>query len=278
VNSALRARLGERVRAWGLTIEQTLQTSTSIVGFGSRAAQPIVLKLIRVPGDEWDSGAVVAAFDGQAMVRVFEQAPGAILLERLVPGTALFDWPDLDDAQATDIIARVMQALKPANVPIDAPTVSGWGRAFDDYRATGNNAIDPSLLDTAQQCFNQLASSQSNITLLHGDLHHYNILFDQRRGWLAIDPKGVIGERAYEAGAALRNPVGRPAVFGDAANIEARIDRYADALGADPGRLLQWGFAQAVLSALWMIEDGLPIARAQPVLRFAQTLREMIDA
>lgn len=59
----------------------------------------------------------------------------------------------------------------------------------------------------------KLAASQDETTLLHGDLHHYNVLSDVRRGWLAIDPKGVIGEVEYEAGAIFRNPNEMPDLF-----------------------------------------------------------------
>jgi streptomycin 6-kinase len=46
------------------------------------------------------------------------------------------------------------------------------------------------------------------VRLLHGDLQHYNVLLDRKRGWLAIDPKGVVAEGEFELGAALRNPIG----------------------------------------------------------------------
>jgi streptomycin 6-kinase len=97
------------------------------------------------------------------------------------------------------------------------------------------------------------------VRLLHGDLHHDNVILDDDRGWLAVDPKGVIAEPEYEVGAALRNPFDRPVLFADPATIRKRVDRFARDLALDATRVLSWAFAQAVLSAVWTVEDGLEI-------------------
>jgi streptomycin 6-kinase len=93
--------------------------------------------------------------------------------------------------------------------------------------------------------------------VLHGDLHHFNILAATRQPWLAIDPKGVVGEAEYETGALLRNPV--PDIrnhprLGEL--LSRRISQLADELGFDKGRIRCWAIAQAVLSAWWTYEDS----------------------
>lgn len=89
--------------------------------------------------------------------------------------------------------------------------------------------------------------------LLHGDFHHENILTAQRRPWLALDPKGVIGDPAYEVGAYLYNPI----VENIAAKnmVARRIDQFSEALAIDRQRLIKWGIVQAVLSAVWSYQD-----------------------
>ncbi len=86
--------------------------------------------------------------------------------------------------------------------------------------------------------------------LLHGDLHHDNILAAERAPWLALDPKGVAGEPAYEVGALMRNPRPQPAEV-----LARRASILAEVLDIDRQRILGWSFAQAVLSAWWNIED-----------------------
>ena len=92
--------------------------------------------------------------------------------------------------------------------------------------------------------------------LLHGDLHHENILEAERESWLAIDPKGLVGEAAYETGALLRNQLS--VVFEDSQPgrvMARRVDQLAEELGLDRTRVRGWGLAQAVLSAWWDVED-----------------------
>jgi len=134
-----------------------------------------------------------------------------------------------------------------------ASTVQDWGKSF----ATAGPQIAGDLVERAHQIYTKLCGSQSKTRLLHGDLHHDNVLLDSKRGWLAIDPKGVIGELEYELGAALRNPYDRPDIFGQRPVIEWRLKQFAAKLPINEMRALRWGFAQAVLSAIWGIEDGL---------------------
>jgi streptomycin 6-kinase len=101
-----------------------------------------------------------------------------------------------------------------------------------------------------------LLASAGEPALLHGDLHHGNILADGPAAWRAIDPKGLVGEPAYEAGALLRNPLPELLAWPDPRRIlSRRLDVLAGALGFDRARLRDWGFAQAVLSGWWSFED-----------------------
>ena len=77
-----------------------------------------------------------------------------------------------------------------------------------------------------------------------------------RRLWLAIDPKGVVGERAYEVGAALSNPTDDPRWFAERGVIETRVAIFARYLEVDAQRLRGCAYSQAVLSAIWSVEDG----------------------
>ena len=84
------------------------------------------------------------------------------------------------------------------------------------YAAAGDERIPRALLDPAQRIYADLVRRSAMPALLHGDLHHYNVLSDRARGWCAIDPKGVVGELEYELGAALRNPIDRPGLVREA--------------------------------------------------------------
>jgi streptomycin 6-kinase len=93
--------------------------------------------------------------------------------------------------------------------------------------------------------------------LLHGDLHHWNILSAQRQPWLALDPKGIVGEPIFDAGALLRNPVYKILSTLNFKSItHRRLEILAEVLGFEQERMLAWSLAQAVISAQWSYEMG----------------------
>jgi streptomycin 6-kinase len=237
-----------------------------------------VLKVAKQQGDEWRSGEIAHAFGGRGVVRVLEYEDGAALLERSVPGTNLVELTKggHDDA-ATEAIAEVIAAMAPNAVPSWCPTVSDWGRGFARYMESADARIPAALVGRARDLYAELCETQGPSRLLHGDLQHYNVLRDDERGRLAIDPKGVVGEVEYEVGALLRNPGELPDLLTDPATIERRIGMVSSRLGFDANRVLRWGFAQAVLSAIWMVEDGYWVDASIPVLRLARVLGGMGD-
>jgi streptomycin 6-kinase len=91
-------------------------------------------------------------------------------------------------------------------------------------------------------------------------LHHDNILYDHKLGWRAIDPKGVIGEAAYETGAMLRNPGANRAVYSDPRILDRRVSIMTERLDLDRKRILAWNFVQFVLSQIWMIQNGYDLS------------------
>ena len=217
------------------------------------------------------------AFDGHGVVRVLDRFDGAVLLERLQPGDSLVSMAvNGDDEQATGILADVVGRMSSRAPTRLAPTVQAWARGFEGYAAGNDAQIPKPLVDAAQHVYAQLCASQTTPRLLHGDLHHYNVLLDTERGWLAIDPKGVVGELEYELGAALRNPYEWPELFTAPARIERRVDRFERKLHLDAGRILAWAFAQAVLAAIWAVEDGSVVGPDNAWISLANNTRPML--
>jgi streptomycin 6-kinase len=197
---------------------------------------------------------------GEGSVLLLDTDPevGTLLLERLSPGNPLSTV--MDDQRATSIAVKVMQQLwrtPPTTHPF--PTVEKWGAGLKRLRHTfdeGSGPFPEALIETAEALFKELIASSDEPVLLHGDLHHGNILSAERQPWLALDPKGVVGEAAYEVGSLLRNPM--PGLLNaphPQRLLARRVDQLAQELGFDRERLVNWGLAQAVLSAWWSYED-----------------------
>ncbi len=184
---------------------------------------------------------------------------GVLLIEYATPGTLLSELED--DDEATQIAANIMRKIRrPAPKQHKFPTIGDWGKGFGKMRSHfngGSGPFPPRLLDRAERLFAELEASQSEPVVLHGDLHHFNILAATREPWLAIDPQGVVGEPEYEVGALLRNPMPELGTRTGLREIsERRINILTDELGYDRERLIGWGLSQAVLSAWWSIEDN----------------------
>jgi len=245
------------------------------------AGQSLVLKL-GVPGPEFTSEVVAIEFMGGTgarpkITKLIEQDcdGGAILIERFEPGTNL---EALDDERATEILAEAMHGIwRPAPDSIACPSVEDWGRGFERHRERhggGSGPLPASLFDAAESLYRDLERSMNSRVLLHGDLHHGNVLAAGGERFGVIDPKGLVGEKCYEAGAMMRNPSPKLWDAPDPKGLLARrADQLSEALGLPRDRLLAWSLAQAVLSAIWTVEDHNAVP--EPMIECARWLRSL---
>lgn len=220
---------------------------------GFQGPQPIILKLgLDIDGFKREAAALMA-FEGFGVVQIFSENTDLLLLECAVPGMSLKSYfPEKDD-EAINITAKVIERLHKAPIPNTHafPRVKDWLEALN-----GGLEIPVQTLQKAREIRDQLLKTADPEILLHGDLHHDNIL-QNGNDWLVIDPKGVIGESAYEVAAFIRNPMPELLNHADAPNILLnRITRFAEALELPSQRIIDWCFVQAVLAWVWALEDS----------------------
>jgi streptomycin 6-kinase len=108
-----------------------------------------------------------------------------------------------------------------------------------------------------------LLAEPREVGVLHGDLHHDNVLDFGARGWLAIDPKRLVGERGFDFANIFTNPdladPTRP-VATEPGRFARRLEVVAEAAGLERRRLLLWILAWTGLSASWYLGDDDPLA------------------
>lgn len=269
---------------WDLRLGQPYLLSFNYVapaedGQGRR----LVLKA-GVPNPEMDTEvAALRLCQGRGLVRLVDFAPelGALLLDRLEPGTMLADVHGTlaDDEQATRIIARVMRDIwrpVPAGHPFHP--LERWTRGIADARVQfggGTGPIPRRTFEKAERLLAELLPTQGETVLLHGDLHHYNILRVGDGSWQAIDPKGLAGEREFEVGPLFYNPFDLE-IWPDLAKVYTRrLDILVEELGFDRQRIARWALVEQVLSMCWSLSDepgnwepeqSLPLAAAMDPL------------
>ncbi len=228
-----------------------------------------VLKVC-VPNPEFNSEiSALTHFNGVGSVSLLhaDASSGLLLLERLIPGeplTIMALGDDASDDKATSIACNVIRSLT-RKLPPTSPfrTTADLAQGFLRLRSRFGGGVGPfprDLVDLAERVWEELEATAQDAVLLHGDLHHDNIIYCQPRGaWLAIDPKGYIGDPGFETGALLRNLWrDRCEVAEPEKRLNRRLDKMSDELNIARSRIQQWGFCQAMLSVWWSYEDGDP--------------------
>jgi streptomycin 6-kinase len=243
-----------------VSIEETRPTETSLIGFGSRAGAPVVLKVIRKENsEEWRCGEILRAFNGRRLVRAIEHAHGAVLMPRLLPGHNLGSLTlEGKDDEATGTLAAIIGQMSSVDPGIAwVGSVERLSPDFARFRDGGAGFIPLEFVERAEALFAELCATQRRPRPLHGDLHHHNVLFDEVSGWVAIDPWGAMGEIEFEIGASLRNPVDAPHLLNDPIVIERRLRIFEERLRCDADRALKWAFTTTVLAILWPVEPEI---------------------
>lgn len=221
-----------------------------------------MLKVAR-SAEEMQGHRLMIWWEAQGAARILGHEGPALLMERLDNVPSLIELVQAgEDDQATRILCGVAARLhvpRPSPWPELTP-LDRWFRALE-LAAPGGGLLARSW-ETAQG----LLGEPQELCPLHGDVHHGNVLFSHPRGWLAIDPKGLIGERTFDFANVLCNPTL------DLARRSGRLARQATILAQeaplDRTRLLRWTAAYAGLSAAWHLEDGHG-QQAQDVLGLA---------
>lgn len=247
--------------AWNLSDPQPLaQTVTShlyTVNFGTTRA---VLKLLTPLGAEDEHRGAIALryWDGHGAVRLLNADNRAHLLEYA-------DGEDLvamvrrgRDEEATSMITDVLNRLHAASatLPEGLMPLRTWFRSlFRRADADRQAGIDSAYVRAARVA-EDLLSRPRDIRVLHGDIHHENIRYHAKRGWLAFDPKGLIGERTYDTANTLCNPFAVKGIVHDEARLLKNAAILADRLDIELSRLLAFLFVYCALSASWFLDSG----------------------
>ena len=256
---------------WGLTPDGApILTPTSRLLPVRAGHVPAMLK-IALADDEKRGGRLMHWWDGQGSAPVLAQAADALLLERAEDSVFLADFvrSGRDDEASLILCATVASLHAPRPQP--PPDLVPLKRWFAPLRTAAQ--VHGGVLRVSAALADDLLAMPCDVRVLHGDIHHGNVLHFGARGWLAIDPKGLVGERAFDYANLFCNPDDETATA--PGRLARRIEVVAAAAQLECGRLLAWIVAWAGLSAAFLLEDGLPPQKALKVASLAAELGQL---
>jgi streptomycin 6-kinase len=222
---------------------------------------PAMLK-IALDAEEKFGGALMSWWEGHGAAHVFAHEEDALLMARAEDLSSLLDMALTGrDDEASRIICNVVAQIHaprlrppPALIPL-AEWFQALRLAVTKYHGCRGYQGDYGYIFPACAAIaDRLLQAPQDVVVLHGDIHHRNILDFGNRGWLAIDPKHIVGERGFDYANLFCNPeletVRAPG------RMVRQLQVVAEAAGLERARLLQWIVAYAGLSAAWFLEDG----------------------
>jgi streptomycin 6-kinase len=237
---------------WRLTPDgEPIVTRTSRLYPVCRDGEPLMLR-IALHVEERRGAELMVYYAGDGAVGVVAYEDEALLLDRVGSPRLIEMAQRGQDDEASRIICGVVARL---HAPRASPAPGGlvplrtWFEALD-AAAAGHGGV----FSEAARMAAELLAQPTHPVVLHGDIHHGNILFDESSGWLAIDPKGLLGDRYFDYANIFCNP--------DAAMATApgRLLHQAGVVGRAAGLkvdlLMRWIFVYSALSASWSIADG----------------------
>ncbi|MFG3077922.1 aminoglycoside phosphotransferase family protein [Streptomyces sp. NPDC048225] len=228
-----------------------------------------VLKLQIVDAESEGEPVALRTWAGDGAVRLLDHdaATGTMLLERLDAGRMLSHVED--SREAVLVIARLLAHLTATPAPPGMRRLGDIARGMlERTPGTLERIADPADRRLVADCAAAVreVADEPGDRLLHWDLHYENVLAADRARWLAIDPKPLAGDPAFDLLPALDNRY-------DPAQTRWRFDAMTDVLGLDRERARAWSLGRVLQNSLWNVEDGDPLE--QPQLEIGRLLRDL---
>ncbi|MEU4292107.1 aminoglycoside phosphotransferase family protein [Kribbella sp. NPDC026596] len=242
-------RAQELADAWGLDLDPMTRQygDWNQILFVHRGRTPYVLKLVGDGHSAADEATALRVWDGHGAVLLVDEAPGALLLERLDPNLSL---SNLRLTEALPVYANVLRQLS-VPAPSGPPSLATLAANMAQLPDLPPEVLPPHHVALVRSLAAELASDDPGNTLVHGDLHSGNILAGDRQPWLAIDPKPAAGhpERALAELFWTR--------IDEMDDIPATVTHLASSANLNAERARAWVIVRAASYLVWAVNAGL---------------------
>lgn len=252
--------IGELEREWSVIVHEPFPgIEFNFVAPATRGEEPVVVKL--APPYERTEIHAEAKYlrtrDGAGAVRLIaaDRERRAIMIERAIPGQALFEVFKDDPAGAVRPAIEVLRSVlrPPPQDMTDVGSLDTWFNNFRRYRGT---EFPKNYAEKAFGIYERLSTQQDRIFYLHGDFHPGNVVTSHRANYLAIDPKGIVGHIGYDLAVFLNNLQWwwkGESELPELVNFAIR--EFAASFGLTESEIREWAFAYMVIGAWWTFDD-----------------------
>lgn len=243
---------------WHLNnVQELTSTDTATLYTVTYKNQPAILKVFNSHGWEDEKFGVYCLdrWNSNGSVKLLHSSEGAILLEKLfLPNLTHFSSSN-SELQACEVFCDIIKKIHISPSVRDRNSLHNLSNLFQQLL---DKTAPPGLenrMEKAFQISQKLLQTTTREVILHGDLHHENVMKNALGDWVCLDPKGFIGDPCYELGTVLKNPWDYPEVSQSKDQLIQRTDWMCRKLNLDFKRVLKFTFCHLCLSTLWAFED-----------------------
>jgi streptomycin 6-kinase len=263
-------KLKQAKEKWSLVDDgDAFQTTFNLLQPVVYAGLPAMLK-VPLATEEIRGFRLLACWNGVGAAKVYHFDADAVVMERALGERSLKQMVLTgQEDEANGIICRVVDLLHSGS----CSKASGLVPLRVWFGSLGLAAgRDGGWFTTAYETASQLLDDPLDEVALHGDIHYDNILDSGSGEWIAIDPKGLVGERGFDLANIFCNP--NPAIAGEPERLSRQTRLVSGLANLNVKRLLRWIIAWSGLSACWMLEDGVD---AQLPMRVGQLAAKELE-
>ncbi|WP_114789091.1 aminoglycoside phosphotransferase family protein [Niabella yanshanensis] len=268
-------RLTEYLGLWKLKPEgDAFYTACSLLQPVLYRGLPAMLK-IAMEAEERKGALLMNWWNGIGAAKVYEYDHQALLLERISGELSLMEMIAKGrDSGATRIlcnVAKKLHAPRRSHPDFDLVTLDEW------FKDLWPGAVKHGgIINECAQVAKVLLGAQTDYVVMHGDLHHQNVLYAGDRGWLAIDPKRLWGERAFDYANIFCNPDKEIALA--PGRFEQQLQVVSEEADIPLLHLLKWTIAWCGLSATWILNEPQDNETADIDLGVARIALDMLQS
>ncbi len=250
--------LNTYLKLWSLSNPKPLaQTYTGHLYIVNSTFGPAILKLFTDIGikDESKGSEFLRACAGNGAVHLFKFDQRAQLME-------LLDEPNLytysaigEEHKATQVFVNIIHSIHSVK-NYNKNKLKPLKYLFNIFkRISPPDGLKNSFFK-AENIAKELLKTQTDEVLLHGDLHHENVMKNSNDQFVCFDPKGFYGDPSYELATTLKNPWDYPEVSQNMDIFKQRVNTFSTDLNLPISRIIGFSYVHACMSLAWSIEDN----------------------